>query len=334
MKSPRILGMLLLAALLTSTAWANYSWGQMGMFRPGIQLALVLLALITEIVVIRLITGMSWGWSAIATATANAVSGFLGLVLTAGQAKLTEPAQLFVLIIPSLIIEAPIIISFAASHSPRLQPRHWAFIAAIPANVLSAGMCFGYLWLNYRGEEQPIIGREGWAMYISASTLRERYEGSIIGDAQLGFRPSHIFRRLSESQDEVSVDVAPPWLPWAQFRPVRRYESGHIPKTLAPEGQGAPMVWTGGRYLQGRRGVLFSDGSLKYLTESEFRTLNAVPQPFPQWLVEHLKKPPPTLSRPGGKPRPSPRAPAAGSSPTRAAPGGSPRSPKSAPPRP
>ena len=330
MKSPRILGTLLLAALLTSPAWANYSWGQMGMFRPGIQLALVLLALITEIVVIRLITGMSWGWSAIATATANAVSGFLGMVLTAGQANLTEPAQLFVLIIPSLIIEAPIIVSFAASHSPRLQPRHWAFIAAIPANVLSAGLCFGYLWLNYRGEEQPIAWDEGANMRLRGSMPG----GSVLGNPDEGLRPNHIFRRLSVSQNEISLDVAPPWLPWAQFRPMRRYESGHIPKALAPEGQGAPMVWTGGRYLQGRRGVLFSDGSLKYLTESEFRTLNAVPQPFPQWLVEHLKKPPPTLSRPGGKPRPSPRAPAAGSSPTRAAPGGSPRSPKSAPPRP
>lgn len=332
MKLPRPFGALLLAVLLTSPAWANYGWGQMGMFRPGIQLSIVLLALITEITIIRLITRMSWGWAAIATVTANAVSGLLGSVFV-GQARLTEP-ELFVLIIPSLIIEAPIIISFAASQSPRLQPRHWAFIAAIPANVLSAGVCFGYLWLNYRGEEQPIIGREGWAMHLAASTLRERYWGSIIGDPEEGLRPRHIFRRLGDAQDEVSLDVAPPWLPWAQFRPARLYESGHIPRTLAPKGQGAPMVWTGGPYLQGRRGVLFSDGEVEFMTEREFRKLDAMPQPLPQWLVEHIKKPPPTLSPPGEIPRPSPRAPAAGSSPNRAAPGGSPRSPKSAPPPP
>ena len=56
------------------------------------------------------------------------------------------------------------------------------------------------------------------------------------------------------------------------------------------EGQGKPMIWTGGPYLRGQRGVVFTDGSYQSMSEREFRELNAVAQPLPQWLTDALDK--------------------------------------------
>ena len=84
-------------------------------------------------------------------------------------------------------------------------------------------------------------------------------------------------KRVVESTHPVPLDVAPAWLPWAQMRMVREYESA-LPKRLDAEGQGRPMVWTGGPYLGGRRGVIFTDGRFELMGEREFRSLGAMPR--------------------------------------------------------
>jgi len=262
-------------------------------FRPGIQLGMVVLVLAVEIVVIRLMTQMSWATAAIAAASANLVSGFFGRAL-GSDVRLTEPAQLFPLIIPSTIIEALVVVPFARRRSRRPGQRgYWAFIGVLVANILSASVCVGYLWLNYRSEPQPVLGREGWAMLGSAGALRRAardHEGSVPDAIAESRAAASLFLLATRQNGPRLLDVAPLWLPWSQRRWLAFYETGEIPEKLAAEGQGKPMIWTGAVYLNGRRVVVFSDGSSKLVTESEFHNLNAVPRPVPQWLTELLKE--------------------------------------------
>ncbi|MCE5240626.1 hypothetical protein LLH23_19370 [bacterium] len=290
----------------STPVWANYSWGQMGQFRPGIQAAIVVLVLAVEWLVIWLMTRMSWLAALITTVGANALSGLIGYAVV-GAMQLTDPQQLFVLVIPSVIIETSVVLPCARSSSERPSHRaHWAFIAVIVANVLSAAVSFGFLQLNYGSEPQPIFGREGWMLAGGAYFLRStapKHGGSIRSAVTDTSSTPMMFRAAVGSRGKALLDVAPPWLPWSRRAWVAPYQVGGVPDRLAPDGQGQPMLWTGGPYLQGRRGVVFTDGSFRLMSEREFCKLGAVPHPPPDWLVQAVERSP-TQSHPTGTPRP------------------------------
>ncbi|MEN6301258.1 MAG: hypothetical protein ABFD96_00955 [Armatimonadia bacterium] len=269
----------LLALAASAPVWANYSWGQMGQFRPGIQLGIVVLVLLVEMLLIRPMTRMTWRATAAAVAGANALSGLFGLLFILGMVHFTRPAELMVLAIPSALIEFIVVGLAAREWSPRPGQRvEWAFIGVLVANLLSAMVTFGYVQANYHGRPQPFLrGREGIEMEIVARQVAEaQAEGAELRTlCERGSISAFFLKRVVESTHPVPLDVAPAWLPWAQMRMVRKYESA-LPKRLDPEGQGRPMVWTGAPYFAGKRGVVFTDGRFELMGERAFRKLRAV----------------------------------------------------------
>lgn len=279
-----------LALLAAAPAWANYSWGQMGQFRPGIQFGIVVLVLLTEVLVIRPMTRMSWSVTIAAVVSANAISGFAGYFLL-GFVPLTDLMPLLALAIPSTIIEFLIVGAVARQWSARKAQRgEWAFIGVLVANVLSALVTFGYLYANYGGREQPILWRSGTCMMLTAKDLRQgtpRYDQDLVGWSRTNGIGAMFLRSVVKTGTPESLDVAPPWLPWAVMRPAPLYQSA-LQQRLDPPGQGRPMVWTGAPYFAGRRGVIFTDGRYELMPESSFRQLNARPAP-PQITIPPLR---------------------------------------------
>lgn len=282
-----------LALLTAAPAWANYSWGQMGQFRPGIQLGIVVLVLVTEVLVIKPLLRMNWPISALAVVLANAASALVGSILLGGQPGFADLRLLLVFAIPSTVIEFAIVGQFAAGHSSLDDYRHrghWTFIAVLAANLLSALVSFGYIHANYRGHAQPLPRVERGRMRSAAHQIAEAYgSGREAGTLELVPRLVHL-TKPSGPIDVAPIDVAPPWLPWAVMRPALRYESA-LPRRLDPPGNGRPMVWTGAPYLNGLRGVIFTDGRYEEMSEGDFRKLGAVPAP------PKLAIPPPEPSR-------------------------------------
>jgi len=271
-----------LALLAAVPAWANYSWGQIGQFRPGIQLGIVVLVLVAEVLVVKPLLQMNWRMTALAVVLANAVSAFLGSVLIAGMADFTNMRHLLALTIPSTIVEFIVIGAFAQAYSGRDHQRaHWTFVAAFAANLLSALVTFGYLYADYRGGEQPIPFREAGRMQYLGKVLATGFEdhgGSIAAICADNKTSAGFLAGFTTPGQSRLFDVAPPWLPWAQLRLAPCYESA-IPARLEPPGRGRPMVWTGAPCFAGKRGVIFSDGRFEMVAEKAFRQLGASPAP-------------------------------------------------------
>lgn len=261
------------ALLAAAPAWANYSWGQIGQFRPGIQLGIAVLVLVTEVLVIKPLVRMSWGVTTAAVVGANLLSAILGFFFVY-DINFTHVGELVAAAIPTTVIEFMVVASVAEKHSGRPRYRaHWAFVAVFAANLLSALVTFGYLYANYRGHEQPLSrverARMGSAAHQIAEACRSGHEA---GTLEL------LPRLISMRKLPAPIDLAPSWLPWARMRLTPRYESA-IPKRLDPPGKGRPMVWTGAPYLAGERGVIFTDGRFEMMSERAFRQLGAVPSP-------------------------------------------------------
>lgn len=269
-----------LAATLAVPVWANYSWGQMGQFRPGIQLGIVMLVLLAEVLVVRGITRMTWGVTAAAVAGGNLLSWGVGTVLVLGVNS-ADPLALLGFAFPSTLLEAMIVGEVARRRSSLERHRaEWAVAAVLVANLFSAMVTYSYVWANYRGNSQPLSRIEASRMSSVAHTIRQGVQG---GDTDLraacerNGMAAALLGRAGSNAANVLRDVAPAWLPWAQMRMVREYESA-LPKCLDAEGQGRPMVWTGAPYFAGKRGVIFTDGRFELLGEREFSRLGAVPR--------------------------------------------------------
>jgi hypothetical protein len=274
-----------IAALLAAApAWANFSWGQLGQFRPGIQLSIVLLVLLAEIAVIKPMMQMSWAVTAAAVTGANLVTGVMGSYLI-HSIKFTHLDQLAILVIPSTIIEFLIINNIARQWSPRQGQRgEWAFIGVLAANLLSALVTYGYVYVNYGSEDHPLAVREGTYMsYVGDVLSRNRLEGDLEVPVAMRETPmvAHLARMATRSGAQRPFDVASRWLPWAVMRPAQQFESAIAERLDTPE-RARAMIWTGAPYFAAKRGVIFSDGSYRLVSEREFRQLNAVPAPPPE----------------------------------------------------
>lgn len=272
-----------LALLSAAPAWANSSWGQMGQFRPGIQLGIVVLVLLTETIIVGSMTRMSWLGSGVAVAVANGLSYIIGLPLMTGPVmKMTSLPVLLWMAIPSTILEFLVVNAVARHWSARKAQRgEWAFIGVLVANLLSALVTFGYLYANYRGETQPILWREVSHMQYVAGELQggiPKYGDDLGAVCKQYITAAGLLRAASRPAQLTAFDLAPPWLPWAQMRLAPYYESA-LPRRLDPPGRGHPIVWSGARYLAGKRGVIFSDGRFELMTERAFRQLGATPAP-------------------------------------------------------
>ena len=330
-----------LALLATSPAWANYSWGAFTLFRPGVQLGIVLLTLVSETVVFAWLAAVPWLTSAIAVAGANLLSGLMGMVFL--EPNLVRPQLLIAAVPISCLLEAIVLVPTAEAHRKRAYglwppphaPASHPWFAVLVANVVSFALALGYVAVLFHGHQMPLVvhGREPHMRshaHVIATIAQRDDRGLRLAMAD-GKGPVYIFRDCARTE-AVTVDIAPAWAPWAQLRTVRRYEVGEVPDVLdPPESGGRPMIWTGAPWVNGRRAVIFTDGSFRIMSEREFRKLGAVARPLPGWLVAAMRMPA-TLSPRAGTPPPSPHVPAAGSSPSRAAPGAFPRSPGSAPP--
>ena len=271
-----------LALLTAAPAWANYSWGKIMVFRPGIQLGIVVLVLLTETLVVRVVVQMPWKTTALAVIAANAVSGGLGYVFLFGDVHFTNPISLLYMAIPSTVIEFLVVNAIVRNASAR--PSHcaeWTFIGVLAANLLSALVTFGYLYANYGGRQQPILWSDGVRMRCLGSNFRlgsQGYEAELQALCVHNEYVAASLRRVLEHAQPEPFDVAPPWLPWAQMRLAPRYESA-LPQRLDPQGRGRPMIWTGAPYFVGQRGVLFSDGHFETVSESHFKQLGVRPSP-------------------------------------------------------
>ncbi|MHB8997317.1 MAG: hypothetical protein ACYC63_18900 [Armatimonadota bacterium] len=120
-----------IAALLAAApAWANFSWGQLGQFRPGIQMGMVVLVILAEIAIIKPMTQMTWGVAAAAVVGANIVTGVMGRFLIYDSFKFTRLDHLAILVIPGTIIEFVVINEAARAWSRRQAQRsEWALSA-------------------------------------------------------------------------------------------------------------------------------------------------------------------------------------------------------------
>lgn len=291
------------AMVLAAPAWANYSWGAFTLFRPGVQLALVLLTLASETLVFRWLARVPWLTSALAVTGANLLSGLAGLVFM--EPNYLEVPLLAIAFAVSCFLEAIVLIPVAESHRwrPLDGPSSHPWAALIVANLVSVLLCAGYVEVAFHGNRMPLIVRgrpldmRSFAHEIESAAQHPDHSLRLAVESRSG--PAHVFRQCA-STAAVTVDIAPAWAPWAQLRTGPRYGIGEVPELLDPPGSGGrPLIWTGAPWVDGRRGVVFTDGNFRVMSEREFRQLHAVPRPLPQWLVQALQqRPPPGRSEP------------------------------------
>jgi hypothetical protein len=310
-RSRRCIWLGVLALLATSPAWANASWGHFSGLRPGIQVGVVVLTLGVETLVFVLATGLPWLRTAYAVILANVLSGIIGLVFLEA---FFHPVFVPFMVGLTCLIEAPILVGGANRYLRRTrglfprpgERRRRPWLGLIAANVLSATLAMAYVFTlvptqDLRG---PRGARGADVLAAVAKDLPQvahREDRSLRSALAEGTLPPYPLRRLV-SRWEAVFDVAPKWAPWSQLRRLPAYEVGEVPEILDIAGTGRPLAWTGGPYLHGRRGIIFADGSYRTMSEREFRTLNAIPQPPPPWLTELLKE---TPSPPRSSPTPS-----------------------------
>ena len=297
-----------LALLASSPAWANYSWGAFTIFRPGVQLGIVLLTLISETVVFAWLARVPWLTSAVAVVGANLLSGAVGMVLL--EPNYLNLPLLAIAFVVSCLFEAIVLIPVAEGHRWRWSDGRCGYPwgALFAANLVSLLLSVGYVQVLYRGHSMPLVVQSGEPRVRSYAheieLVAKRPDRSLRVVLLAGKGPAYALRACYRRGRPSVVDVAPAWAPWAQLRTLPLYEIGAVPEVLdAPGSGGRPFIWTGGPWVNGRRAVIFTDGSFQVMSERQFRKLGAVPQPPPDWFVQALARPP-TQSPPSGTPRP------------------------------